>query len=554
MLPAKQKLTYFLYVRKSTDVEDKQVLSVAAQITELKEFAARMGIYIVDVIIEKETAKKPGRKKFNKMLERIETGEANGILAWMPDRLSRNSIDSGKIIYMLDQNILLDLKFPHFWFENTPQGKYMLANEFNASKQYVDNLSLNTKRGLRQMVRDGRYPRGAPLGYYNDMRSKTIKIDRKTAPIVCQAFELYARGDKRLDEIADFLFAHGLHTKRGMVRGKKTTGNKPHSRTRVARMLANPFYYGHFRYLGEIHEGKHKGIISKQLFDQVQNVLKRRGKPTRKTNDPLPLCGLVYCSCGMMFTAETRIKRQKNGNVHVYVYYRCTRKSKTAVCREPHIRAEELDKQLSALLLCYAMPASWAGKLRELIDKDEASEKADFVHRVAGDKEAIARLSEKMQRLLDSYLDGDVERELYQDKRAEILGKKKSLEEQIEQATLGVSAWVEPMKQWIETAVSICKIAKGDDLSAKKSLCLEIFGSNLQIRQKEVAINDDQFLNSPQKNCWSALRAASEKAARSGDRFRFSSDLVRVRRIELRSQVWKTYILTAVLHPRMVIL
>ncbi len=526
MLPTKQKLTYFLYVRKSTDVEDKQVLSVAAQITELKEFAMRMGVYIVDVIIEKETAKKPGRKKFNKMLERIETDEANGILAWMPDRLSRNSIDSGKIIYMLDQNILLDLKFPHFWFENTPQGKYMLANEFNTSKQYVDNLSLNTKRGLRQMVRDGRYPRGAPLGYYNDMRSKTIKIDRKTAPIVRQAFELYARGDKRLDEIADFLFAHGLHTKRGMVRGKKTTGNKPHSRTRVARMLANPFYYGHFRYLGEIHEGKHKGIISKQLFDQVQNVLKRRGKPTRKTNDPLPLCGLVYCSCGMMFTAETRIKRQKNGNVHVYVYYRCTRKSKTAVCREPHIRAEELDKQLSALLLCYAMPASWAGKLRELIDKDEASEKANFTHRVAGDKEAVARLSEKMQRLLDSYLDGDVERELYQDKRAEILGKKKLLEEQIEQATLGVSAWVEPMKQWIETAVSICKIAKGDDLNAKKSLCLEIFGSNLQIRQKEVIINDDQFLNSPQKNRWSALRAASEKAARSGDRFRFSSDLV----------------------------
>ena len=554
MLPAKQKLTYFLYVRKSTDVEDKQVLSVAAQITELKEFAARMGIYIVDVIIEKETAKKPGRKKFNKMLERIETGEANGILAWMPDRLSRNSIDSGKIIYMLDQNILLDLKFPHFWFENTPQGKYMLANEFNASKQYVDNLSLNTKRGLRQMVRDGRYPRGAPLGYYNDMRSKTIKIDRKTAPIVRQAFELYARGDKRLDEIADFLFTHGIHTKKGMVRGKKTTGNKPHSRTRVARMLANPFYYGHFRYLGEVHEGKHKGIISKQLFDQVQTVLERRGKPTRKTNDPLPLCGLVHCSCGMMFTAETRIKRQKNGNVHVYAYYRCTRKSKTVVCREPHIRAEELDRQLSALLFRYAMPASWADKLRELIDKDEASEKADFVHRVAGDKETIARLSEKMQRLLDSYLDGDVERELYQDKRAEILGKKKLLEEKIEQATLGVSTWVEPMKQWIETAVSIRKIAKGDDLNAKKSLCLEIFGSNLQIRQKEVVINDDHFLNSPQKNCWSALRAASEKAARSGDRFRFSSDLVRVRRIELRSQVWKTYILTAVLHPRMVIL
>ena len=129
----------------------------------------------------------------------------------------------------------------------------------------------------------------------------------------------------------------------------------------------------------------------------MQTVLERCGKPARKTNDPLPLCGLVYCSCGMMFTAETRVKRQKNGNVHVYVYYRCTRKSKTVVCREPHIRAEELDKQLSALLLRYAMPASWADKLRELIGKDEASEKVDFTHRVAGDKEIIARLTEKIQ-------------------------------------------------------------------------------------------------------------------------------------------------------------
>lgn len=208
-----------------------------------------------------------------------------------------------------------------------------------------------------------------------------------------QAFELYARGDKRLDEIADFLFAHGLHTKRG----KKTTGNKPHSRTRVARMLANPFYYGHFRYLGEIHEGKHKGIISSRssYLTKCKRFWSNAANRSEKTNEPLPLCGLVYCSCGMMFTAETRIKRQKNSNVHVYVYYRCTRKSKTVVCREPHIRAEELDKQLSALLLCCAMPASWADKLHELIDKDEASEKADFAHRVAGDKETIARLSEK---------------------------------------------------------------------------------------------------------------------------------------------------------------
>ncbi len=543
-------MQYFIYVRKSTDVEDKQVLSVEAQLVELKEYAVKYGLQIADVFIEKRTAKKPGRPVLNEMLRRISAGEASGVLSWLPDRLSRNSIDSGQIIYMLDENILLDLKFPHFWFENTPQGKYMLANEFNSSKQYVDNLSVNTKRGLRQKVRRGEMPGVAPIGYYNDIRTKTAKVDKKTAPIVVQAFELYACGDKRLDEIADFLYANGIQTRAGRLLGKKTSGGKPYHKNRIKRILTNPFYYGHFRYVNEIHEGKHKPIISKRLFDQVQVVLQRRGKQQRKANDPKPLCGLVYCSCGMMFTSERQIKRQKNGNVHIYDYYRCTRKSKTVACKESHIRAEELDKQLSRLLLDFAMPTSWADKLYELIRQDQCKEKSTLDIEINDTQEQIVQLSSKLQRLLDSYLDGDVERELYQDKRVEILGDKKRLQEQIEQASLGVLTWVEPMKRWIETAVSICKVAKSNDLSAKKSLCLEIFGSNLKMQNKNVVVNDDQFLHSPQKNIWPALRAANQKIARSGENSDGGAVLVRVRRIELRSQVWKTCILTAVLHPQ----
>jgi hypothetical protein len=172
------------------------------------------------------------------------------------------------------------------------------------------------------------------------------------------------------------------------------------------------------------------------------------------------------------------------------------------------------------------MPTAWADKLRELLRKDEINEKADFTRGTGQDKEDIAQLSEKMQRLLDGYLDGDIERELYQDKRAEILEQKKRLEEKIEQASVGVLMWVEPMNRWLERAVSICKIAKSDDLLAKKSLCLEIFGSNLKMQNKNVVVNDDQFLHSPQENSWQALRAAKEKAARAGDNFRSSSDLV----------------------------
>ena len=315
-------------------------------------------------------------------------------------------------------------------------------------------------------------------------------------------------------------------------------------------MLANPFYYGHFRYTGEVHEGSHKGIISKRLFDKVHTVLERRGKPHPKTNDPMPLCGLVYCSCGMMYTAEKHIKRQKNGNVHTYVYYRCTRKSKTITCREPHIRAEELDKQLSTLLLDYSMPLIWADKLRELIREDERKEKAQYSAVTDAVKATIVQLSEKLQRLLDSYLDGDVERELYQAKRAEILSEKKRLQERIEQATLGVLTWVEPMKQWIETAVSICNIAKSDDLPAKKFLCLEIFGSNLKMRQKEVVINDDQFPNSSQGNSWQALRAAREKTAPEGGNFRTCSELVRVERVELSFLPWEGSIIAVIRYPQ----
>ena len=117
-------MKYFIYCRKSTDSEERQVLSIEAQLAELKEFAAKEKLEIVASLCEAQTAKEPGRKIIGEMVDRICAGEANGILAWHPDRLARNSIDGGKIIYLLDTGKILDLKFPTFWFENTPQGKF----------------------------------------------------------------------------------------------------------------------------------------------------------------------------------------------------------------------------------------------------------------------------------------------------------------------------------------------------------------------------------------------------------------------------------------------
>lgn len=110
-----------LYARKSTDTEDKQVLSIEAQLTELRKYARDNYLLVVDELVEKRTAKMPGRPVFNSLLTRIKNGEATGILAWHPDRLARNSVDGGEIVYLVDTGAITRLVFPTFWFEPTPK-------------------------------------------------------------------------------------------------------------------------------------------------------------------------------------------------------------------------------------------------------------------------------------------------------------------------------------------------------------------------------------------------------------------------------------------------
>ena len=195
-------IKYIAYCRKSTDEKDKQVLSIEAQITELKEFAKRENLFVTEFITEAKTAKVPGRQQFAEVLKKIEKGMANAILSWHPDRLARNSIDGGKIIYLLDTGKLLDLKFPSFWFESTPQGKFMLSIAFGQSKYYVDNLSENVKRGNRQKLRNGVWPSKAPYGYINNRQTRTIEVDPEISKVVKKVFLLFGDGGRSFTEMS----------------------------------------------------------------------------------------------------------------------------------------------------------------------------------------------------------------------------------------------------------------------------------------------------------------------------------------------------------------
>ncbi len=129
---------FILYARKSTEDEDRQVLSIESQIHELREFARHEGLAVIDEFVEAKTAKEPGRPVFNLMIAQVEEGKAQGLLAWHPDRLARNSVDGGRIIYLVDIGKLSDLRFPTYRFDNTAQGKFMLSIAFGQSKYYVD--------------------------------------------------------------------------------------------------------------------------------------------------------------------------------------------------------------------------------------------------------------------------------------------------------------------------------------------------------------------------------------------------------------------------------
>ena len=492
---------FFLYARKSTDVEDKQVRSIEDQIAELRAFAKQNNLNIIDELVEKQSAKIPGRPIFDEMIKRIEKNEADGILAWHPDRLARNSVDGGQIIYLIDCGRITALKFPQFWFEPTPQGKFMLNIAFGQSKYYVDSLSENTKRGLRQKVRRGEYPSLAPVGYINDSRTKTVVVDKKHAPIIRQAFELYAEGDHRLEDISNFLAQSKIVSK---------SGKKIHI-TRATFILSNPFYCGLFRYTGQTHEGKCEPIITKKLFDKVQEILKQRGRPRHKTKiEPQVFCGLLRCgTCGMMITGEYKVKKQKNGNEHYYIYYHCTKKRKGFKCGEPCIRQEELDKQISSLLQKVSLRPDWAKKLQIRLEKDKAKSAQSVSAFVQESQEKIKVIQIKLQRLLDGYLEQDIDREIYRVEKAKLLYEKKSLDEKNIKLEQKQNDWVEPMTKWLNYAQNLVKIAKNNSLLEKKVAVKEIFGSNLRLASREAAGN-------PQ-NQWAALCAAHEMAGQKSE-------------------------------------
>jgi len=490
-------MKYFIYTRKSTDSEERQVLSIESQLSELKEFAAKEKLEIVASLSEAKTAKEPGRTVFGEMLARIEKGEAQGILAWHPDRLARNSIDEGKIIYLLDTGKIKDLKFPTFWFDSTPQGKFMLNIAFGQSKYYVDNLSENIKRGHRQKLRKGIWPGFAPLGYLNNSRTKSIDLDKEKSVLVKKCFELYATGDNTLKNIKQFLADSKLDSYKGNVL----------STSCVQRMLKNPFYYGTFRFNGEFYEGTHEPIISKKLFDDVQQVMNNRGKKKRKRKHEFAFSGFMKCGkCGCLITAET----QKG-----HIYYRCTKKKQK--CDEKYLREENLVEQMKRIIQKVSLPDDWAKNMLAEIDKEKEQAKEETKVFVQNFQTQKVEIESKAENLLDLFIGGkDIEPEEYQAKKSKLLNEKQDILGKIRDFEQKGNNWLEPMREVILLS-SQAKILLSQSDNQEIRAFLKNVGSNFMLNSKRLEISP--------KNGWRALAEGEPDGTFSNWRRREDSNL-----------------------------
>ena len=343
---AQKAIKYVLYARKSSESEERQVLSIESQVKEMLELAEREKLEVVAIRRESHSAKDTGQREvYNELLMDVRTGKFNGIITWAPDRLSRNAGDLGAIVDMMDQGLLQEIRTHGQTFTNSPNEKFLLMILGSQAKLENDHRGVNVRRGLKTRAEMGLWPGMAPIGYLDqkDMDKKGLKkLDEVRAPVIKQMFEKVAY-DKYSGRKVYHWLLHEMNF--------KTKGNKPLSLSGVHRVLNNTFYYGRFEYpkgSGNWYQGKHKPIVTQTLFEKAQEQLKRDN--IVKVNKEFAFTKLMTCGlCQSGVCAQEKFKQLKDGTHAKYIYYGCSR-GKDRHCKNKYIREKELISQLAKII------------------------------------------------------------------------------------------------------------------------------------------------------------------------------------------------------------
>lgn len=452
---------YFGYIRVSTARQGERGVSLLEQRSAIERHATRNSLSITQWIEERETAAKKGRPLWNAMLKELRKGTVQGVVIHKIDRSARNLKDWADLGDLIDQGI--EVHFVNESLDLQSRGGRLSADiQAVVAADYIRNLREEAKKGIYGRLKQGFYPLRAPIGYQDQGAGKAKTIDPVKGPIVRKAFELYGTGQWSIPTLMDELYRRGL---------RNHAGNGV-TRSGLHKMLRNPFYTGvvHIKASGETYLGNHDALISKSLFDRVQDILHGRVGRRVIVHDFL-FRRFVKCEqCGYSLIGE-----RKKG----ITYYRCHAKTcpKTSV-REDGIVAGVFEV-LKALEFSPEEKAYLTERITELkanwIKNRETHLQALTMH--------LTQVIERLNRLTDAYLDQALEKELFEERKTALIKERRMLEDQIRDYETNRLSVPDELRKFVELAGDAYSLYQMAD-TAKKRRLLRIVMSNCTVKQK----------------------------------------------------------------------
>jgi site-specific DNA recombinase len=480
-------LKLFIYCRKSTETDDKQVLSIESQITEMTRLAQRKNYQIVEIFRESKSAKAPGRPIFNQMMERLYKNHADGVLCWKLDRLARNPVDGGAIIWQAKDNskyfVTNDMVYARE-YENL----FYMYFEFGMAQKSIDDLGKNAKRGMKTKAEMGWYPAPAPTGYIN------IRDKRYLYPIIAKDEDRFEKVQQMFKAVLQGKIPAEVW-KTAVIDWKLTSrSNKPLCRADFYYILKNPFYTGEFEWplrSDNWYVGKHEAMITKEEFIHVQIILGKKGRQRRRTHE-FSFTGVFRCGeCGCMISASEKTKYfKKTNNVCTYTYYHCTKKNKAIKCKQAPITKKEFEKQITGLLEDIYIEADFLEYARKWLTYLHEKEKDG---RNEASSESIKQLEiskTKLDKLLDWGLEGKIDEITYKQKHKQILDEISRLEKKIASLHVEENCWHFELQKKLDYANTASKRFTKENHEGKRDMVVSL-GVDFKVKNRNVLIQLD---------------------------------------------------------------
>ena len=498
-MKTEKKIKYFAYLRKSSEGKEKQALSIPAQRAQLSERFADLDIEFVE---EERSAFLPlNRPKFSDMLLRIRSGEREGLLAWHPDRLSRNEVDASAITYMLRTGEIKDLKFATYHFENnSPEGIWMLQMALSQSQYESAKKGRDVKRGTAQSAKSGFYPAPVPIGYLNDKFAERGKKKKRPDPerfaLTRKLFDLMLTGKYTPPQI------HQIAVKEWNFRGPK--GGKL-ARSSVYNIFTRPFYYGEFEHpagSGIWYKGDHEPMITREEYDRIQFLLGRKGNPRPKTHKDIAYRGPIKCGeCGAAITAEEKMKKLAKGGVAHYTYYHCT-KRKNPNCSQHSIEEVELEKQIAKELAALKIPTGFTQWAVARLKDQNAKEITDRGIVYSSQRKEYEACVRKIDNLIDMRANAEIDEQEFRSRKETLLAEKERTQALLQDTDKRVENWLEVAERGFNFAEKapemFAKAVENEDFGTCKELFTAL-GSDYTLIDGKLSISLDNLLFPIQK-------------------------------------------------------